>query len=77
MKKFSKKYGDILTAQEYIKNVEEGLFTDYDGNVGELLDEDNNVLEEKYSLTIPSKLNEFKIMLSENTNIKKVVWYNR
>lgn len=77
MKKFEKSYGDIIPINKYIEMVEDGDFVDYDGHVGEVLDENNNILAEGCPLFLPSETNRFKEILKNDQRIKNVVWYNK
>lgn len=77
MKKFNKNYGDIFDVKEYIKFIKNGSFTDYDGIIGECLDENNNIVRNECNFNRPSDIEEFKIIIKIMPEIKKVVWYNR
>jgi hypothetical protein len=60
-------YGDIMTRQEYVECVEEGLFIDYDGSGHPMRDG----LMDKLTIVIPSKLSELP------DDCTHVIWFNK
>lgn len=69
--------GDVYTIEDFIENVKEGVFTDDDGFVGEILVDDIIKYRETKSASFFVRGAKELRELQKEVGEIKVVWYNR